>query len=109
MKSHEEKKNNEENKQEQPQEKIVTITEAEYNQLKADAQKGGECQDKMMRLQADFDNVRKRWERERVEFTKFANEELLCDMLNIVDELERSLEISQQKPENYSAFFFNTI
>jgi molecular chaperone GrpE len=84
--------------------KTVTIPEAEYNQLKADAQKAGENWDKMMRLQADFDNVRKRWDRERAEFTKFANEELLCDMLNIVDELERSLELSQQKNENYAAF-----
>jgi len=55
-------------------------------------------------MQADFDNVRKRWERERQEFAKYANEELLCDMLNIVDELERSLELSQQKKENYEAF-----
>ena len=82
----------------------VTIPLAEYDQLKADAQKAADNADKIIRLQADFENVRKRWDRERSEFTKFANEELLCDMLNIVDELERSLELSQQKSENYAAF-----
>jgi molecular chaperone GrpE len=99
-------KNNEEkiDKAEPSPDKTVTIPESEYNELKAQAQKANESMDKMLRLQADFDNVRKRWDRERAEFTKFANEELLCDMLNIVDELERSLELSQQKTENYPAF-----
>ncbi|MDD4941450.1 MAG: nucleotide exchange factor GrpE [Candidatus Omnitrophica bacterium] len=104
-KNREEKKENNHRADEQPQqEQTVTVPEAEYNQLKADAQKAAENADRVLRLQADFENVRKRWERERQEFTKFANEELLCDMLNIVDELERSLELSQQKNENYQAF-----
>ena len=103
-KNHEDKKEHDKDAQAPAPDKMVTISEIEYNQLKAEAQKAGESFDKMMRLQADFDNVRKRWDRERADFTKFANEELLCDMLNIVDELERSLELSQQKSENYAAF-----
>jgi len=84
--------------------KTVVIDVAEYEQLKSDAAKAAENWDKLVRLQADFDNTRRRWERERSEFAKFANEELLCNLLNIVDELERSLELSQQKKENYDAF-----
>ena len=106
-KSHEEKKEHEIKDKEaakQDPDQTVTIPASEYEQLKADAAKSGENMDKLMRLQADFDNVRKRWDRERSEFTKYANEELLCDLLNIVDEFERSLELSQQKPENYTAF-----
>ncbi|MBP6920348.1 MAG: nucleotide exchange factor GrpE [Candidatus Omnitrophica bacterium] len=104
-KNHEEKKENNRKADAQAQEeKTVTVPEQEYNRLKADAQKAAENADRVLRLQADFENVRKRWERERQEFAKFANEELLCDMLNIVDELERSLELSQQKNENYQAF-----
>jgi molecular chaperone GrpE len=103
-KTHEEKKDNGAKADGASEQQSVTITSAEYEKLKADAAKAQENMDKIMRLQADFDNVRKRWDRERSEFTKYANEELLCDMLNIVDELERSLELSQQKPENYTAF-----
>jgi len=103
-KNHEDKKENHKDVEVPAPDKTVTIPESEYAQLKADAQKAGENAEKIIRLQADFENVRKRWERERADFTKFANEELLCDMLNIVDELERSLELSQQKSENYAAF-----
>jgi molecular chaperone GrpE len=104
-KNHEDKKENNAREQESQQpDAMVTISEAEYKQLKEAAQKTNEYVDKIMRQQAEFDNVRKRWDRERSEFTKFANEEVLCDMLNIVDELERSLELSQQKSENYEAF-----
>ncbi len=86
------------------QEKTVTIPEAEYAQLKEQALKAQENWDKYVRLQADFDNTRRRWEREKADFGKYANEGLLCDLLNIVDELERSLELSQQKHEDFTAF-----
>ncbi len=88
----------------QQDENSVVMDAAEYEKLKADAAKSAENWDKLVRLQADFENARKRWDRERAEFAKYANEELLCDLLNIVDELERSLELTQQKQENYEAF-----
>ena len=84
--------------------KTVIIKESEYQQLKADAEKASQNWDKLLRLQADFDNARKRWERDRSEFVRFANEDLICDMLTIVDELERSVELSQEKHEDHAAF-----
>lgn len=88
----------------QGEEKTVTIPEAEYSRLKEQAAKADENWDKFVRLQADFENARKRWERERREFGQFANEDLLCNILTIVDELERSVELSQQKHEDHTAF-----
>ncbi len=85
-------------------EKTVIVKESEYEQLKADSQKGRENWDKLVRLQADFENARKRWDRDRSEFLRFANEDLLCDILTIVDELERSVELSQAKHEDHVAF-----
>jgi len=85
-------------------EKTVTIKESEYELLKADSQKAQENWDKLVRFQADFENVRKRWDRDRSEFLRFANEDLLCDILTIVDELERSVELSQEKHEDHDAF-----
>jgi len=84
--------------------KTVTLTQAEYDQLKEQSQKAAENWDKLVRLQAEFENARKRWERDREEYTRYANEELLCEMLNSIDDLERSIELSQQKHEDFTAF-----
>jgi len=44
-----------------------------------------------MRIQADFDNYRKRMQRENEEFRRCASESMISDMLSIVDDLERAL------------------
>jgi len=97
-----EKKDHQEKKE--AQEKAVSIKESEYALLKEEAEKAKENWDKFVRLQADFENARKRWERDRSDILKYAGEDLLVDFLNIVDDLERSLELSQQKHEDYTAF-----
>lgn len=48
----------------------------------------------LKKLQADFDNYRKRVEKEREEYTKYVNERLVKKMLNILDDLERGLRDS---------------
>ena len=45
----------------------------------------------LTRLQADFVNFRRRIERERGEQVKYANEQLLRELLPVVDNLERAL------------------
>ncbi len=47
--------------------------------------------DRLLRLQAEFDNFKKRQARERSEFLKFANEGLLREFLPVLDNLERAL------------------
>ncbi len=47
--------------------------------------------DRYTRLMADFDNFRKRQTREREEWIKRANEELLGDLLPVIDHLELAL------------------
>jgi molecular chaperone GrpE len=44
-------------------------------------------------LQADFDNYRKNFERERENIVRLANEGLICDLLVVVDDFERALSI----------------
>jgi molecular chaperone GrpE len=44
-----------------------------------------------LRKLADFDNYRKRQEREMVEFRRYANSELIRDCLPVLDNLERAL------------------
>jgi len=49
-------------------------------------------QDRLLRTAAEFDNYRKRVERERREYSEYAGADILSDMLPIVDDLERALQ-----------------
>lgn len=82
----------------------VTLSREEYEKLKKDALKAGENWDKLLRAQADFENMRKRLERDKQEFQKFAHEDIIADLLGILDDLERSVEAAEKKQENFDAF-----
>ena len=66
--------------------------EDELNILKEKAAKADEYLDKMLRMQADYENRKKRQDRERVDFLKFANENLIVDLLNVMDDFERAID-----------------
>jgi molecular chaperone GrpE len=100
----EHKEHKEQHKEAEAEEKTLTLKDSEYLQLKADAQKAKEYWEKCLRLQADFENARKRWERDRQDILRFGNEDLISELLNIIDELERSLELTQGKHEDFTAF-----
>ena len=63
--------------------------EAQLEQAKAEA---AENLDRWQRTFAEFDNYRKRTEKEMADFRKFANSGLVTDLLNVVDDLGRALE-----------------
>ncbi len=90
--------------QKQKEEKIVTLKESEYLKLEEEADKAKVYWDKILRLQADFDNTRKRLEREKQDFVKFANEGIILELLNILDDLERTVELAQEKHQDLSSF-----
>ena len=59
----------------------------------ADLQREKEAlQDRLLRTAAEFDNYRKRMERERRELTEYVASEVLVELLPIVDNLERALQ-----------------
>lgn len=86
------------------EEKAVTLKESEYLQLKEDCAKAQEYWDKMLRMQADIENTRKRLEREKQDFIKFANEGIIVELLNILDDLERATNLAESKHEDFPAF-----
>ena len=51
----------------------------------------GILKDRLLRLQAEFENFKKRQARERTDFLKYAHESLLREFLPILDNLERAL------------------
>jgi len=52
--------------------------------------------DKYLRICAEFDNARKRWEKEKEEVVKFANFVLLRDLLVILDEMEQAVKMIKE-------------
>lgn len=85
-------------------EKSVTLQESEYLQLKADAAKAQEHWDKFVRQQADIENIRKRLDKEKQDFLKFANEGIIVDLLNILDDLERTVALAQERHQDVAVF-----
>ncbi len=59
-----------------------------------------ESQDKYMRLAAEFENFKRRTARERLELISSANDNLLLQMLETVDNFERALESAESGQEN---------
>lgn len=55
-------------------------------------EKNHELNDKYLRLYSEFDNYRKRTQKERIELSKNASEEIIVSLLPIVDDLERALK-----------------
>ena len=55
--------------------------------------------DMARRLQADFDNFRKRTQRENEEFRKYACSSIIGDLLTVVDDLDRALEHAGEETE----------
>lgn len=92
------------NNKEKKDEKTVTLKESEYLALKVEMAKVAEYKEKCLRLQADFENSRKRLDREKQDFIKFANEGLILDLLNVLDDLERSVQLSEEKHQDLAAF-----
>jgi molecular chaperone GrpE len=73
---------------------LITVT-AERDRLAAEK---AELTDRLLRRSADFDNFRKRAERDRSDFLQFAGMEFVREMLPILDDFERALRTESADP-----------
>jgi molecular chaperone GrpE len=71
----------------------------EPSELETLRQDRDETHDRLLRLQAEFDNYRKRVERERRELHEHFAAELLGDFLPVLDDVERALEATRGAAE----------
>ncbi len=65
---------------------------AEVDELTRVSQENEELQNKLLLLAADFDNYKKRMERDRGLALKYAEENILKELLPAIDNLERALD-----------------
>jgi len=66
-------------------------------EIKLKKKKEKELTDTLQRVQADFENYKKRVEKEKKEFLQFANEELILKVLPILDNFELALMNAAEK------------
>ncbi len=66
----------------------VTISKAEYEKLLASAAEKNDLQDKFLRAHAEFENAKKRIEKDKIDYLRFANDSFLLEFLPILDSLE---------------------
>jgi molecular chaperone GrpE len=71
----------------------------ELNELRAQAGKAAENWDKYVRLNADFDNFKKRAARERQEAIRYANESLLEKLIPVLDNFEMAMQAANSPQE----------
>ena len=78
----------------EPEEEMRRLREA----LEAKTREAEEHRDRYLRAAAEFDNARKRAAREREEYTRYANESLLRELLPVLDNFERALQAARGEP-----------
>jgi molecular chaperone GrpE len=78
--------------------------EIDIEQQLADAkEEAADLKDKMLRLAADYENYKKRNERERATALKYAGEQIFREFLPVVDNLERAVSHSTVEGNDASA------
>ena len=69
----------------------VGDTDKVVSEVRIVEEKLAEMQDKYIRLSAEFDNYRKRTLREKMELSKYAEENLLLKIIPLMDDFDRAL------------------
>lgn len=60
------------------------------------AKENSDLKEQLLRKQADFENFRKRLLREKEDSIKYANSNLLLDLVNVMDDFERAIRSSEE-------------
>ena len=66
-------------------------------QLEEQQKKNEELLDRLKRLQAEFDNYKKWFQKEKIEVIKYANGELLLSLLPVLDSFDLAMKHSNDK------------
>lgn len=63
------------------------------------SKEAAEANEKYLRTYADFENYRKRMQRDQAEFRKYANEQMALELLTVLDHLGLALKHASDSPE----------
>jgi molecular chaperone GrpE len=60
-----------------------------------------EAQERYIRLLAEFENFRRRTQRERADIIKYQGEQIIVDLLEVIDNVERAMTFAQGDSEQF--------
>jgi molecular chaperone GrpE len=80
-----------------PEQEEVKISRKEYEGILARLKELEGMQEKFLRAAADFDNAKKRLVRERDEFMRFSQENLIRHLLPVLDNFERAIAHAREE------------
>mgnify|MGYP001275466931 CR=1 FL=1 len=81
---------------EEKKEETVEVSASEWERLKAESE---EHYQRFLRVQADFDNFRRRTRLEKEEFAKYASQQIIESLLPIIDNFERAVAVSREQSD----------
>jgi molecular chaperone GrpE len=84
----------------QDEETAAEAVAEEEDPLTAAQQEAADYYDRLLRLSAEFENYKKRSSRELADFRKFANEQIIKDLLGVIDNLERAIASASDQEGN---------
>ena len=76
----------------QERDRLQNELDSVSDQIESAKQQAAEANDRFLRLQADWDNYRRRTAQERLDERQRATEKLVVDLLPVIDDLERAIE-----------------
>lgn len=79
----------------QERDRLQSELNSASDQIDAAKKQAAEANDRFLRLQADWDNYRRRTAQERLDERERATEKLVVELLPVIDDLERALEHAQ--------------
>lgn len=71
--------------------------EAQPQRIEAAEEEAKKQHDKLLRVMAEFENFKKRIEKEKADHLQYSNEKLLADLLPVLDDLDRVLDHIPEK------------
>ncbi|WP_322904905.1 nucleotide exchange factor GrpE [Paenibacillus campi] len=72
------------------------VSQAELDRVQAHAE---EQTQRLLRAQADFDNFRRRTQKEKEELAKYASAQLITELIPVIDNFERAMATKPDHPE----------
>jgi len=82
----------------------LQATDPQVTELQAIKQERDDLYERLLRKQAEFENYKKRVEREKSEFVQFASAELMKELLNSLDSFELALRNAKTDEQTLRGF-----
>ena len=75
---------------------VIMLSAEEYEELKNAKAESDEKQKQMLYKMAEYDNLKKRADREKKDFLKYANESLVKDLVPVLDSIDQAVAAAQE-------------